>query len=66
MKQYRVEALVYYTKITVDKEHIIKSSVPDLQEKLDYYANAGWSLVSTNATDFGFAVYFYLYFERGA
>lgn len=37
MKQYRVEALVYYTKITVDKEHIIKSSVPDLQEKLDYY-----------------------------
>ena len=66
MKQYKVEALVYYTKLTVDKEHIIKSFVPDIQEKLDYYANDGWSLVSTNATDFGFAVYFYLYFERGA
>jgi hypothetical protein len=66
MKQYKVEALVYYTKLTVDKEHIIKSSVPDIQEKLDYYAKDGWSLVSTNATDFGFAVYFYLYFERSA
>jgi hypothetical protein len=64
MREYKVEALVYYTKLTVDKEHIVKSSVPDLQQKLDEYARAGWRLVSTNATDFGFAVYFYLYFER--
>jgi hypothetical protein len=66
MKEYRVEALVYYTKLTIDKEHIIKSSVPDIQEKLDQYARDGWHLLSTNATDFGFAVYFYLYFERDA
>jgi len=63
MKRYKVEALVYYTKVTLDKEHIIKSSVPDIQEKLDDYARGGWRLVSSNATDFGFAVYIYLYFE---
>ncbi len=66
MKQYKVEALVYYTKVTLDKEHIIKSSMVDIQEKLDDYARRSWRLVSTNATDFGFAVYFYLYFERDA
>jgi len=66
MKEYKVEALVYYTKLTIDLEHIVKSSVPEIQEKLDQYANAGWRLVSTNATQFGFAVYFYLYFERDA
>jgi len=64
MAQYKVESLVYYTKLTLDKEHIVKSSVPDIQEKLDEYAKNGWKLVSTNATDFGFAVYFYLYFEK--
>jgi len=66
MKQYKVEALVYYTKVTLDKEHIVKSSMIDIQQKLDEYANQGWRLVSTNATDFGFAVYFYLYFEKDA
>ena len=66
MKQYKVEALVYYTKMTTDKEHIVKSSVADIQNKLDEYAKRGWRLVATNATDFGFAVYFYLYFESEA
>jgi hypothetical protein len=66
MKKYKVESLVYYTKITLDKEHIIKSSTTDIQQKLDEYAADGWRLISTNATDFGFAVYFYLYFEKEA
>jgi hypothetical protein len=66
MKQYKVEALVYYTKVTLDKEHIAKSSTTDIQQKLDDYASRGWRLVSTNATDFGFAVYIYLYFETDA
>ncbi len=66
MKQYKVESLIYYTKITLDKEHIIKSSTTDIQQKLDEYAADGWRLISTNATDFGFAVYFYLYFEKEA
>lgn len=66
MKRYKVESLVYYTKITLDKEHIVKSSTTDIQQKLDQYAADGWRLVSTNATDFGFAVYFYLYFEKEA
>ena len=66
MKQYKVESLVYYSKMTLDKEHIVKSSTADIQEKLDEYAADGWRLISTNATDFGFAVYFYLYFEKDA
>jgi hypothetical protein len=64
MRQYKVEALIYYTKLTLDKEHIVKSSTTDIQRTLDEYAQNGWRLVSTNATDFGFAVYFYLYFEK--
>jgi hypothetical protein len=64
MKRYKVEALIYYTKLTLDKEHIIKSSTADIQEMLDKYSSEGWSLVSSNATDFGFAVYIYLYFEK--
>ena len=64
MKQYKVESLIYYTKITLDKEHIVKSSTADIQEKLDQYAADGWRLASTNATNFGNAVYFYLYFEK--
>jgi hypothetical protein len=66
MKQYKLESLIYYTKITLDKEHIAKASTEDIQKKLDEYARDGWRLVSTDATDFGFAVYFYLYFEKDA
>ncbi|HWP44767.1 MAG TPA: DUF4177 domain-containing protein [Blastocatellia bacterium] len=64
MRQYKVEALIYYTKLTLDKEHIVKSSTLDIQRTLVEYSSKGWRLVSTNATDFGFAVYFYLYFEK--
>ncbi len=64
MKEYKVESLIYYTKITLDKEHILKDSTKDIQAKLDEMAMDGWRLISTDATDFGFAVYFYLYFER--
>ncbi len=64
MKEYKVESLIYYTKITLDKEHILKDSTKDIQAKLDEMARDGWRLISTDATDFGFAVYFYLYFER--
>ncbi len=64
MKEYKLESLIYYTKVTLDKEHIIKASTKDIQEKLDEYARDGYRLVSTDATDFGFAVYFYLYFEK--
>lgn len=64
MKEYHVESLIYYTKITLDKEHILKDSTKDIQARLDERAREGWRLVSTDATDFGFAVYFYLYFEK--
>lgn len=64
MKQYKLESLTYYTKVTLDKEHIAKSSATDIQNKLNQYAKDGWRLVSTDATNFGFAIYFYLYFEK--
>lgn len=66
MKKYKLETLIYYSKMTLDKEHIVKSSSADIQAKLDEYAADGWRLVSTNTTDFGFALYFYLYFEKDA
>ena len=66
MKKYKVETLIFYSKLTLDKEHILKSSAPEIQAKLDDYASKDWRLVSTNMTDFGAAIYFYLYFEKDA
>jgi hypothetical protein len=64
MKDYKVETLIYYSKLTLDSEHIAKSSKKEIQEKLDEYAQNGYALTSTNATSFGSAVYIYLYFEK--
>ena len=64
MKEYKLESLIYYTKMTFDKEHILKASSKDIQEKLDEYAKNGWRLASTNVEDFGMGMYFYLYFEK--
>lgn len=64
MKEYKLESLIYYSKLTLDKEHILKSSSKDIQDKLDEYGKAGWRLVSTDVEDFGIGMYFYLYFER--
>jgi hypothetical protein len=65
MKEYKLESLIYYSKAFAKKEHIIEQSSIDIQKKLDEMARQGYRLVSTDATDFGLAVYFYLYFERG-
>jgi hypothetical protein len=64
MKEYKVETLIYYSKITLDKYHIIKDSKADIQAKLDEYAQKGYRLASTNSSNFGFALYIYLYFEK--
>lgn len=66
MKQYKLESLIYYSKVFASKEHIVEASSKDIQDKLDEKAADGWRLVSTDATDFGVAVYFYLYFEKDA
>jgi hypothetical protein len=66
MKKYKLESLIYYSKLFAEKEHIAEASSKDIQVKLDEYAAAGWRLVSTDATDFGFAIYIYLYFETDA
>ncbi|WP_116769872.1 DUF4177 domain-containing protein [Maribacter litoralis] len=64
MKQYKVETLIYYSKLTFDKYHIAKSSNKEIQEKLDAYAKDGWRLTSTDTSNFGAAMYIYLYFEK--
>ncbi|MBP6577343.1 MAG: DUF4177 domain-containing protein [Chryseobacterium sp.] len=64
MKDYKVESLIYYTKLTLDSEHIAKESKREIQEKLDEYAKNGYQLTSTTSTNFGFAVYIYLFFEK--
>lgn len=64
MKDYKVESLIYYSKLTSDSKHISKSSKKEIQDKLDEYAKNGYRLASTDATNFGFAVYIYLYFEK--
>ncbi len=66
MKEYKVESLIYYTKLTLDSEHIVKKSKEEIQEKLDEYSKNGYKLTSTNSTNFGFAVYIYLFFEKDA
>ena len=64
MKDYKVESLIYYTKLTLDSEHIAKESKKEIQEKLDEYAKNSYQLASTTSTNFGFAVYIYLFFEK--
>lgn len=64
MKDYKVESLIYYSKLTLDTNHIANRSQKEIQEKLDEYAKNGYRLVSTDSTNFGFAVYIYLYFEK--
>jgi hypothetical protein len=64
MKEYKVESLIFYSKLTLDSEHIAKKSKEEIQIKLDEYAAAGYKLVSTDSTNFGAAIYFHLYFEK--
>lgn len=66
MKDYKVETLIYYSKVTLDTKHIAKSSKKEIQEKLDAYSKNGYKLASTDATNFGAAIYIYLYFEKEA
>lgn len=64
MKQYKVEGLIYYSRIGGGKDHIIRDSVNDIQKILEEYAINGWRLVSTDKASFGSAMYIHLYFEK--
>jgi hypothetical protein len=64
MKDYKVETLIYYSKITLDSNHIAKQSKAEIQEKLDEYSKNGYKLASTSTTSFGSAIYIYLFFEK--
>lgn len=66
MKDYKVESLIYYSKLTLDSKHIAKKSKVEIQEKLDEYTKNGYRLASTTSTSFGAAVYIYLFFEKDA
>ena len=57
MKEYKVETLIYYSKLTLDGKHIAKSSKKDIQEKFDKHAQQGFRLASTDATSFGADVF---------
>jgi len=64
MKDTKVEALIYYSKVTLDSEHILKASKEEIQAKLDDYMARGYRLINTTSTNFGFAIYIYLFFEK--
>lgn len=65
MKQYKVEAKAFYSKpFNNNRNHIIESSIPEIQSIMDQYASEGWTLVSTDTSNFGQALYIYLYFEK--
>lgn len=64
MKDCKVEALIYYSKLTLDSEHIVKKSKQEIQAKLDQYMSQGYRLTSTTSTNFGYAIYIYLFFEK--
>lgn len=64
MKEYKLESLIYYSKLTFDRYHILKDSSKDIQAKLDEMSKDRWRLASTDMVSFGAAVYIYLYFER--
>jgi len=66
MKQYKLETAIFHSKVSLDREHLMKSSELELQGILDCKAEEGWRLISTDATNFGSSVYFYLYFEKDA
>jgi hypothetical protein len=64
MKQYKVETLIYYTKPFANRNHLAEASQKGIQEKLNLYSKDGWQLTSTDAAQFGAAMYIYLYFEK--
>jgi len=41
MKQHKLETTIFYSKLTTDKIHLVKSSELELQGALDRYAEEG-------------------------
>ncbi len=64
MKKYKVEARTYYSKVSFDNYHIIKSSTEEIQAMIDDYVLQGGQLCSTDTASFGMAQYNCLYFEK--
>lgn len=51
MKEFKVETLIYYSKLPLDKNHIANASKIEIQKKPVYHAKKGWRLVSTDASN---------------
>ena len=64
MKEYKVESLIYYSKLTLDSKHIANDSKKEIQQLLDNYASKGYKLTTSTSTNFGSAIYIHLYFEK--
>ncbi|NNK11966.1 MAG: DUF4177 domain-containing protein [Flavobacteriaceae bacterium] len=64
MTHYKVETLIYYSKLFAGRNHIVEASKKGIQDTLNKYSADGWKLTSTDATEFGAAMYIYLYFEK--
>lgn len=68
MKEYKVEALIYYPNLTLDSGLILRESKEGIQAKLDEYTSRGYTLTSTSSSNVGSALYsvvcIYLFFEK--
>ncbi len=64
MLEHKVEVRAYWSKPTLNKNHIVENSQEEIQNIIDEMAADEWVLTSTNAASFGMALYVYLYFSR--
>ena len=65
MQKTIVETLCYYSRLfNTDRFWLQKKAQKDIQELLDSYCSKGFELVSTDAHQFGWATYIYLYFRE--
>ena len=66
MSETIVETLCYYSKLFPSGRFWLRDQAKEeIQELIDRYAGDGYELFSTDAHQFGWATYIYLYFRRG-
>ena len=67
MNKTVVETLCYYSKVWSNNKFWLRDqSKEEIQELLDRYTADGFELVSTDAHQFRWATYIYLYFSKSA
>ena len=67
MSKTVVETLCYYSKLFPKGRFWLRDKAKeDIQVLLDQYSADGFELTSTDAHQFGWATYIYLYFSKSA